>query len=465
MKIEITCRINEHLDTLYQEAVDLSTHEDEWQLYQKAGKIPGLDFLIKNRGSKYFVANQDSLKVMDWIYSKTSSENNLSLDEVKGLFFIIGIAFEHFYFWKSCATSEMKINNAFIHYAKLIIDSSSSETEFKALTTYHEEERKSYIRKIIAENNWSKIYNEFHRHYENFKYEISYFITSAFFLLFHFNEKSLMSILDTRRDIPIMWAMMSQIEKCEAMHIALKTTNQSLKFSAIASALPFPERSNLTNIEAKKLTDIFLDLTMDDNLWQHWMKILNTYPSRYPHIQLSLGTALAKTTSRSAIETYFKAVHLYTADMHDKGRKTISECLDIFSLHATQESKAIAWKYAYEIWIDWCFDVKKKDGFLFEIRGCCLDYAVTRYYLELIEPKQLKNIIEDLYDKIQNIDNVWHETSSKYTTYWYLQHSKLQPIYHAEEIHKNNSLPYLMEGIYYKHDYGKFEDYIKHMIQ
>ncbi|ELV7509446.1 hypothetical protein QMU95_002853, partial [Aeromonas veronii] len=98
MKTEITCRINEHLDTLYQEAVDLSTHEDEWQLYQKAEKIPGLDFLIKNRGSKYFVANQDSLKVMDWIYSKTSSENNLSLDEVKGLFFIIEIAFEHFYF-------------------------------------------------------------------------------------------------------------------------------------------------------------------------------------------------------------------------------------------------------------------------------------------------------------------------------------------------------------------------------
>lgn len=464
MTTSVTSGIYSQLNELFQDAANLSKSDKIWDLYRKAETISGLDFLLKNKGLGSTVLNQDAITALKWLNHKIKTLNKFDLDTIKDIFFIVGLVSNHSDFWSSLRSDGDKLPKQLVDCSKLILGNFSSVIHFDFNTSYHEEKRKEYLIKIVSDNDWSKIYDEYHRSHENFEHSICYSLKSAFTLLYYFDEKSLMSILDVKRDIPFIWGMMALMGKSKAMTIALGTTNQTLKFCAIASVLPFSGRDSLSEFESDNLTKVFLNIMEDEKLWQHWMRILNTYPSRYPHIQLSLGKALAQTTSENTIQSYFKAVDLYAVDFHDIGRKSVSECLESFSQLANEEKQKLTWDLAFRIWDSWDFGVKDKDGHLFEIKASALDYAITRYYLDCCDSERRKFLIEELCGKLNNIDNIWHQTSSKHTTYWYLHHSKFQPLQHAEEVSRNTNLPCLMQGIFYQHNYGKYENYIQYMI-
>lgn len=459
-KLETDNQLNE----LLQDAINLSQRENTCDLYRKAESIQGLDLLLKSRELKSTVLNQDAISVLKWLNKKIINLGDEDIETTKGIFFLVDLVSNHSDFWSSLRASCDKSSKQLIEHSILILSSLSSDIHFDLITNYHKEERKEHLRKIVSDNNWSKIYDEYHRNHENYKHSICYSLKSAFILLYYLDEKSLMSILDVKRDIPFMWGMMDLMGKSKAMDIALKTTSQTLKFCALSSVLPFSGRESLNEYENEKLAKVFLDFMKDENTWQHWMNILNTYPSRYPHIQLSLGKALAQTTSDNAIQYYFKAIYLYTVDFNDIGRKSVAECLESFSKFASEEDKKLAWSSAFEIWDSWDFGVKDKDGHLFEIKASALDYAITKYYLKCCDSEGRKLLIEELYGRLNDINNIWHPTSSKHTTYWYLQNSKFQPLYHAEEVSRNKNLPCLMQGKLYKHNYGEYERYIQYMI-
>ena len=457
--------IENRLNNLFQEAVALSQNNEIWNLYEKAESISGFDSLLQSRGSMNTVLKQDSLTVLSWLNNKLTTMDHIDIAKVKGLFFIVGLVSNHFNFWALAKVSSVNFDSKLIKFSKLIVSNVSSKVDFDSVTHYHEEERQNYISKIAVDNDWSKLYEEYHRSHDSFEHSICYSIKSAFCLLYYFDKKSLMSILDINRDIPMIWGMMDLVGKHEAMDIALETTNQTLKFSAIASVLPFSGKDSLNVYEREKLTIVFLDFMNDDNLWSHWMKTLNTYPLRYPHIQFSLGKALAQTTSTIAIQTYFNAINLRAVNTEDDCRSSVSECLEVFSEFSSKETQRLAWSYAFSIWSNWCFGTKEKGEHLFKVEASALDYAVTRYYLECVDSEGRKVVIEELREKLNNVDNVWHQTSTKHTTYWYLQNSKLQPLYHADRVNSDSNLPYLMEGVYYQHNYSGHEEYIKFMIR
>ncbi|EGQ8502077.1 hypothetical protein BS017_RS16525 [Vibrio parahaemolyticus] len=459
-KLELDNQLNE----LLEDAIKLSQYDNICDLYQKAESIQGLDFLLNSRDLKSTVLNQDAIYVLKWLENKIINLGDTDIKTTKAIFFFVGLVSNHSDFWSSSRGICDQSSKQLIEHSILILSSLSSNIHFDFMTNYHKEERKEHLNKIVSDNNWSKIYDEYHRNHDDYKHSICYSLKSAFTLLYNLDEKSLMSILDVKRDIPFIWGMMDLMGKSKAMNIALETTNQTLKFCALSSVLPFSGRDSLNEYENDKLAEVFLDFMKDGNIWQHWMKILNTYPSRYPHIQLSLGKALAQTTSDNAIQCYFKAIYLYTVDFHDIGRKSVGECLESFSKFASEEDQKLAWCFAYEIWDSWDFGVKDTDGHLFEIKASALDYAVTKYYLKCCDTEERKILIEKLYRRLNDIDNIWHQTSAKHTTYWYLQNSKFQPLYHAEEVSRNTSLPCLMQGKLYQNNYGEYEEYIQYMI-
>ncbi|MEL0642374.1 hypothetical protein V6260_17380 [Pseudoalteromonas aliena] len=461
MTTSTTTGLDIQLNELFQDAVKLSQSDKVWDLYRKAEAIPGLGFILKNKELQISVLSRDAMTVMKWLNHKVKTLNKFDLDTVKGIFFFVGLVSNHSDFWSSLRSDGDKLPKQLVDCSRFIIGNFSSVIHFDFSTSYHEEKRKEHLRKIVSDNDWSKIYDEYHRSHENFEHSICYSLKSAFTLLYYFDEKSLMSILDVKRDIPFMWGMMALMGKSKAMTIALDTSNQTLKFCAISSVLPFSGKDSLSESESEKLTKVFLNIMKDEKLWLHWMRILNTYPSRYPHIQLSLGKALAQTTSENAVQSYFKAIHLYMVDFHDIGRKSVSECLESFSQLANEEKQKLTWDFAFRIWDNWDFGVRDKDGHLFEIKASALDYAITRYYLDCCDSKQRKALIEELFGKLNNIDNIWHQTSSKRITYWYLHHAKFQPLHHAEEVSRNKNLPCLMQGVFYQNQY---ENYIQYMI-
>lgn len=286
-KLELDNQLNE----LLEDAIKLSQYDNICDLYQKAESIQGLDFLLNSRDLKSIVLNQDAIYVLKWLENKIINLGDTDIKTTKAIFFFVGLVSNHSDFWSSSRGICDQSSKQLIEHSILILSSLSSNINFDFMTNYHKEERKEHLNKIVSDNNWSKIYDEYHRNHDDYKHSICYSLKSAFTLLYNLDEKSLMSILDVKRDIPFIWGMMDLMGKSKAMNIALETTNQTLKFCALSSVLPFSGRDSLNEYENDKLAEVFLDFMKDGNIWQHWMKILNTYPSRYPHIQLSLGKA------------------------------------------------------------------------------------------------------------------------------------------------------------------------------
>tara|TARA_Y100000588_G_C14195738_1_gene900088 strand:+ start:194 stop:1594 length:1401 start_codon:yes stop_codon:yes gene_type:complete len=465
MTVDKVYGIDSQLNDLFQNAKRLSSSDKIWDLYSKAESISGLDLLLKNRKLKATVLNQDAISVLQWLINKIEKSDDVDLETTKSIYFLVGLVSNHSDFWSLLKTSGIKLPQCLFDHSKLILSNFSTYIHFELSTDYHKEERREYLRKIVADNNWERIYDEYHRNHENYEHSICYSLKSAFTLLYYYETQSLMSILDAKNDIPFLWGMMALMGKSNAMTIALETTNSTLKFCALSSVLPFSGKDSFNEYEAQKLGEVFLDIMTDEIVWQHWMKILNNYPSRYPHIQVSLGESLARAASKNAIQYYFEVIHLYAVDFHDTGRKSVAECLESFSQLANEEVRKIAWNSAFEIWDRWDFGVKDKDGHLFEIKASALDYAITKYYLECCDSKDRKAKIDKLNRNLNNIDNVWHQTSSKYTTYWYLQKSRFQPLYHAEQVSLDIKLPCLMQDSCYIHNHGDYENYIQYMVK
>lgn len=462
--INTISEIEYQLDELFQNIIKLVPNNDLGMVSVKAKSISGLDFLMMNKEIGHIVLNQDAIFVLQWLSRKINTLDNIDLESAKSIFFLIGLVSNHIDFWSCFKFDNDKVKDAFIHLSECMMNSVSSEICFNFMTDYHEQKHQESFKTLIAESNWSKIYSTYHRYHDVFKNSLGYNIRNALAVLYYFDIKSLRSILDFKHDIPFMWGIMSVLNKSQAMNIALETTNQTLKFCALSSVFPFPSKDSLNEHESSNLVQVFLDLMKDENLWSHWMKILNTYPLRYPYIQSSLGVALAQTTSDNALQTYFYKIDLHIVDFCDVSRVSVSNCLESFSQLADKEQQKSAWRVAFEIWDNWAFGIKEKDGHLFEIRASVLDYAITRYYLDCYDSEERKAMSNELLGRLHDIDNVWHQTPSKYTTYWYFYNSKLQPIYHADTVSKDASMHCLMQKNLYKHDYGIYENYIRYML-
>ncbi len=101
MTTSATSGIYSQLNELFQDAANLSKSDKIWDLYRKAETISGLDFLLKNKGLRSTVLNQDAITALKWLNHKIKTLNKFDLDTIKGIFFIVGLVSNHSDFWSS----------------------------------------------------------------------------------------------------------------------------------------------------------------------------------------------------------------------------------------------------------------------------------------------------------------------------------------------------------------------------
>lgn len=413
-------------------------------LRNEASTIPGLRELMLRHKQLPTVNNINAANFLTWLTNKLTQKTINNSHEVVGLFFLVSLISEPAIFWKNICL-EQNISTFLSTAKKLLL---SAKTTISSRTTpFHEEEMKLRLENIITDKNWETIYSEFHRGSEAFKYKIGFAIHNVFYLMKACEYDGLLDTLNKIEDIPLLWGILDLNKGEDALDIALVSDSQYVQFCALATVLPFNGTHN-KSFSDEKLTSVFLKFSHDLLFFSHWMAILNTYPTRYPHIQKSLGKALALSNSIAVIELYFQSIQLHKLDGSEinDSRKSVSICLETFTQYAAPDLRHQSWQLAYKKWKAWGFDINKKSNFLNKIMLCEIDYAITMYYTECCNTQQ-RNIEEEaIIARLDTFISTWFSSSTEMTSYWFIQLSLLQPIYQAMNVIQNPERPVLMQG-------------------
>ncbi|SEG53909.1 hypothetical protein SAMN04488144_1228 [Methylobacterium sp. 190mf] len=164
----------------------------------------------------------------------------------------------------------------------------------------------------------------------------------------------------------------------EAFRVAVETASPHARFAAVERVVR-RERRTLTLNEGAALTDLLTVLAADEPGWPSWLAVFNRYPVRNPHMQESLGRALAR-ASDGALEAYVYSISLST--LGGDGRAAVTGCLTAFRVRADAERRRVLWRSAHQRWRAWDFDAGDRDGTLTGIATTELDYAVVGWLVE-----------------------------------------------------------------------------------
>jgi hypothetical protein len=212
------------------------------------------------------------------------------------------------------------------------------------------------------------------------------------------------AIDQVRQMVPVMFVLLA-LTPSEGLALANTSANPYAQFGAILRLLQHQRRNRekITPDEESLLVQLFHRVAANGAQWQAWMRALNRYPVRYPHLQRALGTALAQ-VSDSALDAYADAINLTTTGV---GRNQVAECLRSFRAAAPLPRRQVLWKRAHERWSEWNFDLKETEHLL-NIGHCEIDYAVVGYAVECMDAQTRTQKCNDLVARLSVLPISWH---------------------------------------------------------
>ncbi|MBM3069874.1 hypothetical protein [Lelliottia sp. RWM.1] len=433
-------------------------------IFTSGENILGLSDLIRLNRTGPTVYPKNALLFLEWIENFPSKKNIKDKFDVIALYFIIDIGIGSDSFWNNC--NIYNIPKLFYSTAREIINSSSTSIDYNCATDFHNKEKMESVKNIVIDNNWYSIYNEFYRSSHIYKAFLSPYIKNAVDFLFYYSRLELIELLDTKKDVPVLWGVFEYFGADVALELALSTNSNCINFYTISSIFPF-NGNNQKTFDGKSMVYLLLNIFNDFELTRHIMKIFNTYPLRYPYLQQFLGKALASKESELLIKLYFDSISLSLSDStaDNASRKAVSECMRVLSLHATDLFRKSCWRIAHEIWGEWLFVNKNNQDFIHGIKVCEIDFAITMYYIECCTSNVRELEITKLIGEMSDFSSQWFKSSSEMISYWYIRLSILQPIFHAQNSLNNIDDSKVMIGITYMPNCFRDNEYIYSMLR
>jgi hypothetical protein len=218
----------------------------------------------------------------------------------------------------------------------------------------------------------------------------------------------------------------------QRLGLALASDNPYLQLAAAYRSVTEPrnprDRSEgLGALEQQLLSDLLIKIANDGARWQALMQIFNTYPVRFPLLQVPLGTALAKAPD-SAIEPYVKSIWLYPKQAQaDRGRRCVTDCLVEFRAKATPERRKALWTAAHTRWLEWNFNERDPNQHMFWVGWCDLDFALVGYVCECMTDTERQDMIQSMGRELQTFDQRWYAAYTDIISTWNRLLSRLQP--------------------------------------
>ncbi len=223
------------------------------------------------------------------------------------------------------------------------------------------------------------------------------------------------------------------------LRLGLATENPYVQLACAYRSVTEPpnprDRSqSLTASEQQLLSDLFLKVANDAPRWQAWMQIFNTYPVRFPSLQVPLGTAMARVPD-SAIEPYVKSIWLYPKQaQQDPGRRCVTACLRAFRASAVAERRKAVWTAAHARWLQWNFNDADPNQHLIWIGWCDLDFALVGHAYECMSGSERDATIQAIGRDLLTVDERWYVSVTDIHSAWNRLLSRLQPYARASRL-------------------------------
>ncbi|MDC5705620.1 hypothetical protein [Vibrio europaeus] len=341
-----------------------------------------------------------------------------------------------------------------IDWAARILCSIRLDIQYDELATdYHRELAKDQDLALFSSNNWAQIYERTFRSAIYLNHAVKFDMRQSIALLLVKNDTKLLESLEDNPCTLSLWAIFNVIGPEKSLSIMLKTSSDKVEFCSLAATLPFdgtlsPVDSKLDDDSSILLSKAFLKLTTEPIKFNHWMKILSSFPVRYPHIQTSLGIALAEANSFDIVKIYFDIIFSSLNCASDDGNRIcVTTCLKSFSVRASHELKSKSWAYAHLQWSNWKYGKNSPQFNLSDCTFSVFDYAVSEYFKEL-PPDKVQTVLDELVSNLCNIRDMWWVDHSEMVSEFYILKSQVQLMIESRENDVIN------------HDYiSKIEDY------
>jgi hypothetical protein len=357
---------------------------------------------------------------------------------------------------------EIGQNAVLIKTLEALVSSFHAEFTISDSAAVCEQEASKRFQLADADGNWAEIAGECHNLASAFRPNA--LLVQMVRCLYRYGLGSLVRAVQSIRQTPTALAIAAALSVEQRLDLAIASANPYIQFGCAYETLSGPAtRNQLRAQEQQRMTDLLLTVTHDGARWKAWMDVFNSYPARYPSLQVPLGKALA-TAPDAALEAYASSIHLYPVPIGpDQSRRLVGTCLAEFRRAASLERRRQLWTCAYRRWEFWSFDQANHDTHLFQISGSQLDYALVAYAVECIEESERREAMEAMLGNMRHLSTIWHESASRCITEWNRLLSHYQPYARAAAVAESDE-DWVTETVaYYPPD--ATDEYLKLMFE
>ena len=227
-------------------------------------------------------------------------------------------------------------------------------------------------------------------------------------------------------------ALVDALSPADAFRLGCDSRNRLVAFAAVLSHTEMLKP--LGDGADDELTRLLEDAASNSVVWRAWMTVLNTYPVRYPMLQIALGRALAR-ASDGSFEAWLDALKLHPESLSraisPTTRPDAVTCLAAFAEAAAFDVRVAAWSQVWSRWNEWNFADREA---LLEVHGSILDLGVVGYALEVLDEVEVAEHIEAEARAINLAFGRWWPTSTALNSEMNRRQSRLQPLAHAQAL-------------------------------
>jgi len=220
--------------------------------------------------------------------------------------------------------------------------------------------------------------------------------------------------------------LIAPLPLADAFRLAAASRNGYVRFAAL-ERVAYREVRPMLPQEEMALRNLLIVLAKDVNEWPRWLNVCNRYPVRHPHMQVSLGLALAR-SNEPALQAYVNSILLSTSDTDT--RANVTRCLSEFRVRAGADRRRALWRAAFERWEAWDFATDEGKN-LTSIARSAWDYGVVGWLVEGQQQKSLANLEQTFVDDLRALDMQWHFSLSSAVSGFLRLVSRYQVLSHA----------------------------------
>lgn len=245
--------------------------------------------------------------------------------------------------------------------------------------------------------------------------------------LHQYDRARLQDLVDRTDDLFEVAAYSLRAPVAQALALALTSRNWTFKFWAFHRSAIFAAAGNQSY--PLEWETLLTQAAAEPDEWPRWLAVLNEYPSRYPQIQISLGSALVG-ASDEALDAYVWSI----SKNGDFGRQQLAHALDVFRAKASLPVRQKLWTSAFNRWKAWDFGCDENSKSVFQVVRSSFDFPVMGYLTECLSTKDLADMVTELEMRAAALERAWYSDSTVPISERYKLISTYQLLAHAKAV-------------------------------